>query len=73
MGGGPLEWTANVFEPYPGSSTRHGDFGKGYRVLRGGVAASDDSKTAPRAARRIGGAADRRDRSFGFRIVRDLP
>jgi len=73
MGSGPLEWTANVFEPYPGSSSRHADFGKGYRVLRGGVAAGDDSKSAARAARRIGKAPDQRDRSFGFRLVKDLP
>ena len=73
MGSGPLEWTSGAFEPYPGLRSRHPDFGKGQKVLRGGQMNAEEARSAARSARRIGRPPDRRDRTIGFRIVRDIP
>jgi len=37
MGGNLMEWVDAWYEPYPGSKMKNGDFGKKFRILRGGV------------------------------------
>lgn len=37
MGGNVMEWIDAWYEPYPGSKTENKDFGKQYRILRGGT------------------------------------
>jgi formylglycine-generating enzyme required for sulfatase activity len=36
MAGNAIEWVDNVYAPYPGSSFKDADYGKGLRVCRGG-------------------------------------
>ena len=72
MGRGPLEWTQGLFEAYPGSDLKHSDYGKGCRVLRGGVLSPDDAAKNSRSSFRHWQLPGDRDRRFGIRCAKDL-
>jgi formylglycine-generating enzyme required for sulfatase activity/predicted Ser/Thr protein kinase len=72
MGRGPLEWTQSVFEGYPGSKHTHADFGRGYRVLRGGLISAEDPTKSSRANTRRWRSPVDRDKRIGFRVAKDV-
>lgn len=74
MIGNAWEWTADWFEPYPGSSSVSPHFGRHYKVIRGGGAeylygADNSGTTFQRARLAPYGAHD----FVGFRCVMDPP
>jgi len=72
MGRGPLEWTQSQFEAYPGSTLKHEDFGKGHRVLRGGLLSPDEAARNSKTSFRHWQPPNTRDRRFGFRCAKDV-
>ena len=72
MGRGPIEWTQSPFEGYPGSTFTHAGYGKGFRVLRGGVLSPDDYSRISRTGARHWRQPGDRDRRFGFRCAKDV-
>ncbi len=72
MGRGPLDWTQSLFEAYPGSDLKHSDFGKGCRVLRGGLLLPDEAAKNSRTSFRHWQRPEERDRRFGFRCAKDV-
>jgi iron(II)-dependent oxidoreductase len=72
MGRSPLDWTQSEFEAYPGSDLKHSDFGKGHRVLRGGVLSPDEAVKNSRTSFRYWQPPTTRDRRFGFRCAKDV-
>jgi formylglycine-generating enzyme required for sulfatase activity len=72
MGRGPLEWTQSLFEAYPGSDLKHSDFGKGNRVLRGGLVSPDEAAKNSQTCFRFWQAPEVRDRRFGIRCAKDV-
>jgi len=67
MAGNVFEWVDAWFDAYPGSSASHPDFGKGYRVVRGGDWYLDRIYHA--AAARLRAPADHRVPTIGFRCA----
>ncbi len=58
------EWTASWYEPYPGNSFPEEEYGKAFRVLRGGV---DAAELDPRTRNYMAPAVKRPD--VGFRCA----
>ncbi|MBI4565847.1 MAG: SUMF1/EgtB/PvdO family nonheme iron enzyme [Planctomycetes bacterium] len=73
MGGTILEWTQSEFLPYPNAPHVHADFGKGFRVLRGGALETALRQDHARTSHRLSRSPETRHLRFGFRIVRDIP
>lgn len=71
LGSGPMEWTADFFEPYPNSRSSSPLFGKRFRVVKGGVSSKDDEKTQARCAARYPVEPTNRRTTLGFRCVKD--
>jgi sulfatase modifying factor 1 len=67
MSGNVFEWTASWYDAYPGSPYRNPEFGRQYRVIRGGDWYLDPIYT--RAAARLRNLPDHRVPSIGFRCV----
>jgi len=67
MAGNVFEWVDAEFEAYPGAAQPHPDFGKGYRVVRGGDWYLD--RIYHRAAARLRAPADHRVPTIGFRCA----
>jgi serine/threonine protein kinase/formylglycine-generating enzyme required for sulfatase activity len=72
MARGPLDWTQSPFEAYPGSDHKDPDYGKGLRVLRGGVLSPEEAEKNSRACQRHWRIPAERDSRFGFRCVKDV-
>ena len=67
MAGNVFEWVEDWFEAYPGSAYENPEFGKQYRVVRGGDWYLDRIYT--RAAARLRSPADHKVTTIGFRCV----
>lgn len=67
MAGNVFEWVDAYFDPYPGSRHTHPEFGRGYRVVRGGDWYLD--RIYQRAAARLRAPADHRVPTIGFRCA----
>ena len=67
MAGNVFEWVEDWFDAYPGSSYENPEFGKQYRVVRGGDWYLDRIYT--RAAARLRSPADHKVTTIGFRCV----
>ncbi len=67
MAGNVFEWVDAWFEPYPGSTSRHPEFGQTYRVVRGGDWYLD--RIYARAAARLRAPVDHKAPTIGFRCV----
>lgn len=72
MGRGPVEWTQSNFQAYPGSTIAHPDFGKRFRVLRGGVVSSDYATADSRTSSRHRRLPTDRTGKVGFRCAKDV-
>jgi len=72
MASGPLEWTQSAFEPYTGSEHKEPEYGKGFRVLRGGIFNPEEASKQARTGQRFWKAPSDRDSKCGIRCVRDL-
>jgi serine/threonine protein kinase len=69
--GNVWEWTSSELEPYPGNNAVGVDKKPGKRlVLRGGSAHEDPKKLKINAAFRVDVAADQKEKTVGFRLVR---
>ncbi len=71
MSGNAAEWTADIFEPYPGGSSNHPKLGKG-RVVRGG-SFSSALDVELKLAFRFPVLPGEKDPSVGFRCALDGP
>lgn len=67
MAGNVFEWVDAFFDPYPGATHDHEDFGHGYRVVRGGDWYLD--RIYHQAAARLRAPADHRVPTIGFRCA----
>jgi iron(II)-dependent oxidoreductase len=68
MAGNAYEWVADDFNAYPGNDKYiQQDFGKGFKVLKGG--AYTDGPSEQRPASRIGYQKDYKDVDTGFRCA----
>lgn len=73
MCGNAPEWTSSWYRSYPGNKMISTDYGKQYKVIRGGSFASS-RKESTSFFRDYGGIPNlREDRKAGFRLVQDLP
>ena len=70
MSGNVYEWTSSWYNPYEGNSTVNVEYGKIYRVLRGGSYLTDAFES--RSARRHYARPDSNKEDFGFRCAKDL-
>ncbi|MEK7855223.1 MAG: SUMF1/EgtB/PvdO family nonheme iron enzyme, partial [Acidobacteriota bacterium] len=69
--GNVWEWTTSELKPYPGNNAVGVDKEPGKRlVLRGGSAHEDAVKLKINAAFRVDVAADQKEKTVGFRLVR---
>ncbi len=69
--GNVWEWTSSELEPYPGNNAVGVEKKPGKRlVLRGGSAHEDPKKLKINAAFRVDVAADQKEKTVGFRLVR---
>ncbi len=66
-----LEWTADWFDRYPWSAISNGNFGKKYRVMRGGYQLKEDAEQNTRTAFRHWTEPWRRRPFIGFRCVQE--
>lgn len=69
MAGNVFEWVDAFFEPYPGATLPHPEYGQGYRVVRGGDWYLDRIYQA--AAARLRAPPDHRVPTIGFRCACD--
>ncbi len=67
MAGNVFEWTRDWFEPYEGSSYENPDFGKTYKVIRGGDWYLD--RIYARSSARLRSPVDHQVPTIGFRCV----
>ena len=67
MAGNVFEWVNAIFDPYPGSTHPHPEFGKGYRVVRGGDWYL--GRNYHRAAARLRAPPEHRVPTIGFRCA----
>jgi formylglycine-generating enzyme required for sulfatase activity len=67
MAGNVFEWVDAFFDPYPGSTATHPEFGQGFRVVRGGDWYLD--RIYHHTAMRLRAPADHRVPTIGFRCV----
>ncbi len=68
MAGNAYEWVEDWYEAYPGSKLQNPDFGKRYRIVRGGCWYSNGPKDVRAAARLRFINSDRVD-GVGFRVA----
>lgn len=68
--GNVLEWTADRYQPYPGSPTDHPDFRENFIVLRGCPWIHQGGQC--NCASRTYAPAENRNNFIGFRCVRDV-
>ncbi len=68
MAGNGYEWVADWYEAYPGARLTSPDFGKRYRIVRGGCWYSNGPKDVRTAARLRSVASERLD-GLGFRVA----
>jgi formylglycine-generating enzyme required for sulfatase activity len=67
MAGNVFEWVDAFFDPYPGSTATHPEFGRGYRVVRGGDWYLD--RIYHQAAMRLRAPEDHKVPTIGFRCA----
>ncbi|HLG42564.1 MAG TPA: SUMF1/EgtB/PvdO family nonheme iron enzyme, partial [Planctomycetota bacterium] len=72
LGGGPIEWTSDVFGPHPDSKASSPLFSSRFRVAKGGVAFKDEEKLHARCAARHAVEPSNRRTNLGFRCVKDV-
>ncbi|MBI3583174.1 MAG: SUMF1/EgtB/PvdO family nonheme iron enzyme [Nitrospinae bacterium] len=72
MAGNLMEWTSSWYEPYPGSKIERPQFGKGYKVMKGGTW-SAPSIPFSRAAYRhpVRPTENNHSHRYGFRCAKD--
>lgn len=70
LAGNVSEWTLNWYQPYPGGSNHHVDYGKKFRVFRGN-SWDEDFDCYGRSAFRNFAPPEGRYPSIGFRCVKD--
>jgi len=73
MAGNLMEWTSSWYEPYPGSKIERPQFGKEYKVIKGGTW-SAPSIPFSRAAHRhpVKPTENNHSHRYGFRCAKDL-
>jgi formylglycine-generating enzyme required for sulfatase activity len=69
MAGNVLEWTDSFYECYPGSPHASPDYGRVYRIVRGG--SWQDSRSSARVSCRGRRKPDERHPDLGFRVALD--
>ena len=72
MAGNLMEWTSSWYEPYPGSKIERPQFGKEYKVMKGGTWSAPSipfSRTAHRHPVRP--TENNHSHHYGFRCAKD--
>ena len=70
MSGNVYEWTSSWYNPYDGNPDVDIDYGRVYRVLRGGSFLTDEFES--RSARRHYAKPHTNREDYGFRCAKDL-
>ncbi|MBI5749042.1 MAG: SUMF1/EgtB/PvdO family nonheme iron enzyme [Nitrospinae bacterium] len=72
MAGNIMEWTSSWYEAYPGSTLKRPQFGKRYKVMKGGAWMGPMTPFARGAHRYAAGVTERNHHPhFGFRCAKD--
>lgn len=72
MAGNIMEWTSSWYEAYPGSKLKRPQFGKKYKVMKGGAWMGPMTPFARTAHRYAAGVTERNHHPhFGFRCAKD--
>ncbi|MBI3583165.1 MAG: SUMF1/EgtB/PvdO family nonheme iron enzyme [Nitrospinae bacterium] len=73
MAGNIMEWTSSWYEAYPGSKLKRAQFGKKYKVMKGGAWMGPMTPFARGAHRYAAGVTERNHHPhFGFRCAKDI-
>jgi formylglycine-generating enzyme required for sulfatase activity len=72
MAGNIMEWTSSWYEAYPGNTLKRPQFGKKYKVMKGGAWMGPMTPFARTAHRYAAGVTEKNHHPhFGFRCAKD--